>query len=309
MAATKAQGGICIVMDPRTGEILAMANVRRAGRRATRPSVSRDNMAVTTLFEPGSVNKVITMSGALEDGVVTPDTVMNVPDSIVVGTRRFTDHDPHKAVDWSVTDILGTSSNVGTIMVGQKLGEERIDEYLRRFGMGSPTGLGFPNESAGILADRRTGRAPTLPSVPIGYGVSVNALQMLGAFNAVANGGVRVEPTLVRATVDAEGNEHPADAGEPVPVVSPETAEKMTAMLTNVVAAGTGTNAAIDGYTVAGKTGTARKVVNGQLQRRLHGLLRRLRARRGPAALGHRGARRAAPVLRRAWPRPRCSPG
>ena len=221
-------------------------------------------MAVTTLFEPGSVNKVVTMSGALEDGVVTPDTVMNVPDSIVVGTRRFSDHDPHEDVDWSVTDILGTSSNVGTIMVGQKVGEQRMEEWLRRFGMGAQTGLGFPNESAGILADRADWSGATLPSVSIGYGVSVNALQMLGAFNAVANGGVRVEPTLVRATVDAEGNEHPAEAGKSVPVLSPGTADKMTAMLTNVVAAGTGTNAAIAGYTVAGKTGTARKVVGGQ---------------------------------------------
>jgi cell division protein FtsI (penicillin-binding protein 3) len=264
VAATKANGGVCIVMDPRTGEILAMANVRAGEEEGEPPVVSRDNMAVTSLFEPGSVNKVVTMSGAIEDGVVTPDTVMTVPDQIVVGSRRFSDHDRHAPTEWSVTDVIGTSSNVGTIMVGQKLGAQRIEDWLRRFGLDGSTGLGFPDESSGILADQADWSGATLPSVSIGYGVSVSALQMLGAFNAVANDGVRVEPTLVKATVDAQGNEHPAALGKSVPVVSPGTAEKMTAMLANVVAAGTGTGAAIPGYTVAGKTGTARKVENGR---------------------------------------------
>jgi cell division protein FtsI (penicillin-binding protein 3) len=157
-----------------------------------------------------------------------------------------------------VSDIITTSSNIGTIMIAQQLGEHRVDSYLRRFGLGQPTGLGFPQESAGIM---KTGRwdGTDIGSIPIGQGIAVNALQMLNVYNTIANDGVFVPPRLVRATVDADGKEHRVEPVETRRVVSPRTAEQLTAMLANVVANGTGLNAAIPGYTVAGKTGTARK--------------------------------------------------
>lgn len=255
--ATGAQGGMVLVSDPGTGEILAMANVAGQGEEPAGPS--GNNAALTTVFEPGSVNKVITMAAALEEGVVAPSTVLHVPDSLQVSDHLFTDHDPHAPVDWSVTDVLTQSSNVGTIMVAQELGAERLDGYLRDFGFGEPSGLGFPNEAAGLMLDLDDWTGTSIGSIPLGQGISVTAMQMLTAYNAIANDGVLVEPQLVSATVDAEGVPTPAAAPEQRRVVSSETAAQLRSMLANVVAEGTGTDAAIPGYTVAGKTGTARK--------------------------------------------------
>lgn len=255
--ATGAQGGMVLASDPRTGEILAMANVAGQGDEPAAPS--GNNAALTTVFEPGSVNKVITMAAALEEGVVAPSTVLHVPDSLQVSDHLFTDHDPHAPVDWSVTDVLTQSSNVGTIMIAQELGAERLDGYLRDFGFGEPSGLGFPNEAAGLMLDLDDWTGTSIGSIPLGQGISVTAMQMLTAYNAIANGGVLVEPQLVSATVDADGVSTPAAAPDQRRVVSSETAAQLRSMLANVVAEGTGTDAAIPGYTVAGKTGTARK--------------------------------------------------
>lgn len=155
-------------------------------------------------------------------------------------------------------DILTQSSNVGTIKIAQALGEAKVKEYLTRFGLGASTGLGFPAETRGIM---KSGRwyGTDIGSIPIGQGVAVNALQMLQVFNALANGGVLVEPRIVKATVDGEGKERPFPASKGRRVVSAKPAGEMTAMMANVVAVGTGVNAQIPGYTVAGKTGTARK--------------------------------------------------
>ena len=255
IVANNAQGGTAVVMEPSTGEILAMANLHVT---PDGPTPTTDNRAVTTVFEPGSVNKVITVAGALEEGIVNPNTTYDVPDHLQVSTHRFSDHDPHPVTRWNVRDIVTTSSNIGTIMVAQKLGVERLDAYLRKFGLGQPTGLGFPNESSGIM---KTGRwyGTDIGSIPIGQGIAVNALQMLGVYNTIANDGVFVAPRLVRATVDAEGEEHGVEPAAGRRVISARTSEQLTAMLANVVAVGTGVNAAIPGYTVAGKTGTARK--------------------------------------------------
>jgi cell division protein FtsI (penicillin-binding protein 3) len=255
IVANRAKGGTAVVMEPSTGEILAMANLHVT---EDGPVPTSDNRAVTAVFEPGSVNKVITVAGALEEGIVNPDTTYDVPDHLQVSTHRFSDHDPHPVTRWNVREIVTTSSNIGTIMVAQQLGVEKIDEYLRKFGLGQPTGLGFPNESKGIMKSGRW-NGTDIGSIPIGQGIAVNALQMLGVYNTVANNGVFVAPRLVRATVDAEGKEHRVDPAEGRRVISARTAEQLTGMLANVVAVGTGVNAAIPGYTVAGKTGTARK--------------------------------------------------
>jgi cell division protein FtsI (penicillin-binding protein 3) len=147
-------------------------------------------------------------------------------------------------------------------MIGQKLGKDRLDHYLRSFGFGSKTGLGFPGESPGIMLDPKRYSGTSLPTISIGQGIAVSAMQMLAAYNTVANGGEYVAPKLVKSTLDGRGQEHPTPASERRRVISERTAKQVTGMLSEVVRVGTGTNAAIDGYTVAGKTGTASKLIN-----------------------------------------------
>ncbi len=258
ITSSNAKGGMAIVMETATGEVLALANLV-APADGGAPVQATKNSALTDVFEPGSVNKVITISGALEDGVVAADDTMVVPDTIRVADKVFSEHDPHPPVRWSITDIMANSSNVGSIMIGRSLGKERIDHYLRSFGFGSRTGLGFPGESGGILLDPKKWSGTSIGTVPIGQGVAVTGMQMLAAYNAVANGGVYVAPSLVRATVDGEGRRRATAPAARRTVVSAGTAQQVTAMLSEVVRVGTGTEAAVEGYTVAGKTGTARK--------------------------------------------------
>ena len=255
---TGAKGGTVVIARPETGEILAMANM------ATDPETgevysSGSNGALISVFEPGSVNKMITLSGALEDGWVTPETGIEVPDHLQVADYEFTDHDPHPTGTYSVTDILVDSSNIGTIKLGQMLGKDRLDHYLREFGFGERTALDFPNESRGLMLDPDAWSGTSIGSIPIGQGIAVTAMQMLFAFNTIANDGVYVPPRVVLAEVDEHGDRHPLDVPDQRRVVSELTADQMRTMLGLVVAEGTGTNAQVDGYPVAGKTGTARK--------------------------------------------------
>lgn len=253
-----AKGGMAILMQTETGEVLALANLV-APADGGPPVPAPKNMALTDVFEPGSVNKVITISGAIEDGVVGARDTLVVPDTIQVADHLFSEHDPHPPLRWSITDIMANSSNVGSIMIGKDLGKDRIDHYLRAFGFGRDTGLGFPGESGGILLDPEKWSGTSIGTIPIGQGVAVTGMQMLAAYNAVANGGVYVAPKLVKATVDGQGRRRPTERSASRTVVSPTTAMQVTAMLSEVVRVGTGAEAAIDGYTVAGKTGTARK--------------------------------------------------
>jgi cell division protein FtsI (penicillin-binding protein 3) len=264
VGAATARGGLAIVADTRTGGIVAMANVTGDGAGAARPSGPNEhNRAVTDVYEPGSTNKVITMAGALEDGLVTPETKLTVPDKLPMANAVFEDHEPHPPISWSVTDILVNSSNVGTIMVGQKLGKVELDRYLRAFGFGKKTNVGFPGEPAGLLLDPDHWYVTSMGTVPIGNGLAVSALQMLQVYVTVANGGMYKAPRLVEATIDGDGVRHEVPAEEPRRVVSPETAGKLSSMLTQVVSTGTGTNAIVPGYLAAGKTGTARKPLEG----------------------------------------------
>jgi membrane peptidoglycan carboxypeptidase len=241
-----------------------MANVTGDGAGAARPSSQTEhNRAVTDVYEPGSTNKVITMAGALEEGLVTPETRLTVPDKLPMANAVFEDHEPHPPISWSVTDILVNSSNVGTIMVGQKLGKVELDKYLRAFGFGEKTNVGFPGEPAGLLLDPDHWYVTSMGTVPIGNGLAVSALQMLQVYVTVANGGLYKPPRLVEATIDGDGVRHELPAEEPRRVVSPETAGKLSSMLTDVVSTGTGTNATVPGYLAAGKTGTARKPLEG----------------------------------------------
>lgn len=253
-----AKGGMAIVMNPRTGEVLAMANMTKGPDGG--PAVpARSNSALVSSFEPGSVTKIVTMAAALEEGTLGPSDVMTVPDTLPVSVHTFSDHDPHEPMSWTMSDILSQSSNVGTILVAQKLGPRRVDDYMRRFGLSSFTGLNFPGETRGTMLDLSEWTGPSIGSIPIGQGVAVNAMQMLGAINIIANGGASVAPQLVRATVDSSGNEKTRPANTQRRVVSETTATEVTRMLVRAVADGTGDKARIDHYTVAGKTGTAKK--------------------------------------------------
>ncbi|MDQ3574192.1 MAG: penicillin-binding protein 2, partial [Actinomycetota bacterium] len=262
ITTAKAKGGMAIVMETRTGEVLALANLA-ADPKGGPPRPADKNMALTNVYEPGSVNKMITISGALEEGLVRPQDEMSVPSTIKVSDHVFKEHDPHPVEKWSITEVMANSSNVGSIMIGQRLGRDRIDRYLRAFGFGQKTGLAFPGESSGILLDPDKWSGTSIGTIPIGQGVAVTAMQMLSAYNTVANGGEYVAPKLVKATVDTDGRSHPTSDPARRRVISARTSQQVTAMLSEVVRVGTGKLAAIDGYTVAGKTGTARKPLEG----------------------------------------------
>ncbi|MFA5883875.1 MAG: penicillin-binding protein 2 [Acidimicrobiia bacterium] len=258
--AIDAKGGMAIVMDVKTGDILAMATVD--GETADSPAVpapsTQRNRPVTDVFEPGSTNKVVTIASAIEAGIVTPETEIAVPQAIKVDGQKFEDVDAHGPV-LTVADIIRESSNVGTILVARQLGNARLDAALRNFGFGRTTGLDFPGEAPGILLPLSQYNDTSLASMPVGNGLAVTALQMLDVYVTLANNGVARQPRLVAATIDAAGKRLDLPLGTTRQVVSPATAKTMREMLAAVVEGGTGTKAAVPGYTVGGKTGTARK--------------------------------------------------
>ncbi len=256
-------GGSAVVLDARTNEILAMASVPSVAPDAYADAepYDRRNRALTDVFEPGSVNKVITIAGALEDGVVGADQGFDVPYRMSIGPETFSDSEPHATQWWSTREIMARSSNVGTIKIAQELGEERLYDYVTGFGLGQPTGLGFPGESRGILAGVEDWTISSLPTIAIGQGVAATLVQTAGVFSVIANGGEYIAPTLVQGTVDADGVFERTQTPERRRVISTETAQSVADMLVEVVESphGTGHNAAVDGYGVGGKTGTAQK--------------------------------------------------
>ena len=262
-----ARGGTVVVMDPSTGEILVMATYPTFDANAfhAMPLEMTKARAVTDIYEPGSVNKVITAAAALEERAIDPWDVLTVPDRYQVADHVFSDAHPHPTMGMTLTDVIAQSSNVGTIMVAERLGPSLLDEYLRRFGFGSTTGIGFPGEESGILMPAEDWWGTSMGTIPIGQGIAVTPLQMASVYATIANDGVRVEPTLVKGTIDGQGRFHDAPPGDEVRVVSKETARQVTGMLAQSVAEGTGTEAQIPGYWVAGKTGTARKPLEGAL--------------------------------------------
>jgi cell division protein FtsI (penicillin-binding protein 3) len=260
VGGANAKGGMAIVTDVATGDVLAMANVEGAGPgHPARPApADQRNRPVVDVYEPGSTNKVITVSGALEDGLIGADSTFPTPGQLNVGGTEYRDEASHPA-SMTAHDIVRQSSNVGAIQIARKLGKERFDAYLRAFGFGQPTGLGFPGEANGLVLPLSQYTETSMASMPIGNGLAVTAMQMLDVYTTIANGGAMRPPRLVAATVGEDG----ARRDEPMPetrqVVSPATAATMRSMLQDVVANGTGTKAQIPGYEVAGKTGTARK--------------------------------------------------
>jgi cell division protein FtsI (penicillin-binding protein 3) len=258
-----AKGGSVIVLDTRNGDVLAMANLPDFDPNDVGATTRADrrNRAAVDVYEPGSASKIVTAAAALEQGVVTPAEVLDVPDNLKVGPKVFHDAHPHKPLKLTFADVIEQSSNVGTIKVALRLGKERLHSYLQRFGYGRSSGVGFPGESAGILPRPDTWWATSMGTIPIGQGVAVTPLQIASVYATVANGGVHVPPRLVSATIDAGGTRRAVPAHKARRVIGADTARTLTQILVRVTEGehGTGTVAAIDGYQVAGKTGTAQK--------------------------------------------------
>lgn len=260
VSKSKADWGTIIVMDPTTGKVLALATAPSFDPGAAKPSdlASLKAFSVTDVYEPGSTGKVVTISAALEEKVVTPATVFDVPYSIKRSGRTF--HDSHGHPKWRLTTagILAVSSNTGSIQVGEKLSPETLSDYLRKFGVGSRTNIGLSGENPGILNPVSSWSRSTFPTIAFGQSYSVTAVQATSIFATIANGGVRVPPTLIDGYTDAQGNYSAAPINKGVRAVSVETAESVRSMMESVVSSeGTAAVAAIKGYRVAGKTGTA----------------------------------------------------
>lgn len=255
MRATGADSGIAVIMDVHTGAILAMVDLVRLRHGTIIPAA--ENLAVTSIYQPGSVMKLATVSFALQDGLISPSTVLTVPDSIDVGGYEFQDAELHPTQPMPVSQILAQSSNVGTIEIARRLGEERLWRALSAYGFGRPTGLDWPGESPGIIGSPATWYGSSAASVPIGTGVAVTPLQILDAYNTVANGGAFVTPHLVQGLVNDKGVEHLLAAHVGRRVIDTSTVRQLVPMLEGVVQDGTAVLAHIPGYTVAGKTGTA----------------------------------------------------
>ena len=256
-----ARAATAVVLDPKTGDVLAMAVA--PGYDANRyPEVSRTrqrNVAVTDTYEPGSTFKVVTAAAAISEGLVSPATEFTLPYSIQVADRVISESHPRGTETMSVAQILSHSSNVGTVTLARQLGERRLAKWIERFGFGRPTGIDFPGESGGIVLPVERWSGSTIGNVPIGHGIAVTPLQMAAAYGMVANRGVWVQPHLVDRVVGGE-----RVRPEKRRVLSEHVAGQLVAMLQGVVAeGGTGTEAAIRGYHVSGKTGTAAKAEPG----------------------------------------------
>lgn len=258
--ANRARGGTVIVMDVRTGDILAMANHPWFDPNAFEdaPAGRYRNRAVTDAFEPGSTNKVITAAAALDRDAVGLRQVFSVPWKMRVGGYTIHDADPHGVLRMTLGDIIARSSNIGTVLVARRVGPSAMAAYLSRFGLGRPTGVGFPGESAGILPPLYEWTGSSLATISYGQGIAATPLQMAAVYAAIANGGRWVQPRLVRGIQTPEGGFEPAPVAPMRRVVSAETAKVIARMLVQAVSTGTGTNATVPGYEVAGKTGTAR---------------------------------------------------
>ncbi|MFI9610226.1 peptidoglycan D,D-transpeptidase FtsI family protein [Streptomyces sp. NPDC052023] len=267
---SEADRGYVIVQDTRTGEILAMANSPGFDPNdlTTADATAMGNAALQDAFEPGSTAKVMSMAAVLEENVATPQTHVVVPNRLHRGDRLFQDDIDHPTWYLTLNGVLAKSSNIGTILATGQLGRTQAEanrvlhKYLRAFGIGGYTGLGFPGETQGILAPPEQWSTSQQYTIPFGQGVSINAMQAASVYSTIANGGMRVEPTLVRGTKGPDGRFTPAPEPDRTRVVSEKTARTLARMLESVVddEEGTGTKARIPGYRVAGKTGTANRV-------------------------------------------------
>jgi len=261
--SSRAISGTVIVMDPKTGQILAHATAPTFDPNNTSKVslVAMRNPSVQDVYEPGSTGKVMTLAAALEEEKITPETVLTIPYALKRSVKVFHDHEPHPTQRLTTAGVLAVSSNTGSIKIGEMLSNDTLHNYLTKFGIGTKTGSGLPGESNGILPKVANWSGTTAPTVAFGQGYSLTAMQATSVFATIANDGVRVSPTVIAGTSDSSGNYTPSATRESERVVSTQTAQKMRLMMESVVSAnGTAPSAAIDGYRVAGKTGTAMRI-------------------------------------------------
>ena len=261
--SSKALSGTVIVMDPKTGAILAQASAPsfNPSNRAKITLAEMRNPAVQDVYEPGSTGKVITVAAALEEGSTTPTSVYTIPNTFKAGGRVFHDDKNHKTEHLTTAGVLAVSSNIGAIQIGSAIPSNTFFSYLQKFGIGQSTGSNLPGESAGILHPVSDWSASSAPTIAFGQGYSVTAMQATDVFATIANNGVRVTPNVIAGTTSADGTYMPSKPSTQIQVVSADTAQKIRQMLEGVVSnEGTAPAAEIPGYKVAGKTGTAMRV-------------------------------------------------
>ncbi len=255
LKTSQARSASAVVLDPHTGEVLAMATAPTYNANSVSASLQlQRNRTVTDAYEPGSTFKLVTVAGALSDGLVSPQTAFTLPYSITVADKTIHDSHPRGTERMTVSDILTLSSNVGAVTISKLLGTERLASWIKRFGFGKTTGIDFPGESKGIVLPLDEWYGSAAGTIPIGQGIAVTSLQLAAAYAAISNRGVWVQPHLV-ARIGSKS----ASAAKRRRVVAPVVATQLMTMLRNVVDEGTGTEAEIPNYTVAGKTGTAAK--------------------------------------------------
>ena len=257
---TGSSSGTVVVMDPRSGYILALATEPTfdANQAALAPSYVRGNRALSDIYEPGSTSKVMTLAAVIDRGAASPTSVFTVPGGLKRGDKVFHDHNQHGKLKLTLAGIMAKSSNIGTILAAERIGGRALHDYLKKFGIGEKTGLNFPGESRGILRDYKDWSPTSFPTIAFGQGLSVNSVQAASVFATIANDGVRIEPRLVASIIGPDGNEVAMPAPRTTRVVSESAARQVRDMLETVTGSGgTGQEARIPGYRVGGKTGTA----------------------------------------------------
>jgi cell division protein FtsI (penicillin-binding protein 3) len=260
VAESHADSGTIVVMDPRTGYILALATVPTfdPNKAATADPADRGNRAVQDVFEPGSTSKLMTLAAVVDQGKANAYSAFTVPGQIARGGKTFHDHYAHGTLKLTLAGIMAKSSNIGTILAADRIGGRKLYRYLKKFGVGEPTGLNFPGESKGYVPPHADWSPTSFPTIAFGQGLSMNSVQSAAVFATIANDGVRVQPSLVQELIHADGTTEQPPAPTTTRVVSPQTAKQMRILLESVVApGGTAPMAAIPGYRVGGKTGTA----------------------------------------------------
>lgn len=268
--ASGAKNVSAVVLDSKTGEVLAMSNdntfdpSQDIGRQGDR---QMGNLPVSSPFEPGSVNKIITASTAIELGLTNPDEVLQVPGSINMGGVTVRDAWNHGVMPYTTTGVFGKSSNVGTLMLAQRIGPDKFYDMVRKFGLGQRTNVGLPGESSGLVPPIDQWSGSSFANLPIGQGLSMTLLQMTSMYQTIANDGVRIPPRIIKSTIGSDGSVKDEPRPDGVRVVSPETARTVRNMFRAIVQRdpmgyqqGTGPQAAVEGYQIAGKTGTAQQI-------------------------------------------------
>ncbi|MDR3662441.1 MAG: penicillin-binding protein 2 [Mycobacterium sp.] len=259
-----------VVLDSKTGEILAMSNDNTfdpAQDLSRQDDKQMGNLAVTSPFEPGSVNKIVTASSVIDFGLSNPDEVLQVPGTFNMGGVTIHDAWGHGVEPYTTTGVFGKSSNIGTLMLAQRVGPDRFDDMLKKFGLGQRTGSGLPGESSGLVPPMDQWSGSSFANLPIGQGLSMTLLQMTGMYQAIANDGVRIPPRIVKSIIGADGTHQDQPQPEGVQVVSVDTARTVRNMFRAITQRdpmgtqqGTGWPAAVEGYQVSGKTGTAQQI-------------------------------------------------